>query len=142
MIILFQNYMDLGKVKRKTPDPEEAKSLLVQSLDRLKYIEKQKIDASTVKFIFENAYNAIRESAQSLMSKKGFKPYSHEATISFIKQFYPTNFDEEEINKFDHFRKMRDDLEYRAITITEADAKSSLIFAKKFVKKIQLIAKE
>ncbi|MBL7169760.1 MAG: hypothetical protein ISS48_01980 [Candidatus Aenigmarchaeota archaeon] len=74
------------------------------------------------------------------MSIKGFKPYSHEATIVFIKDFYKSEFSKEYIHKFDHFRKLRNDSVYKAIHVTKGDAKSSLIFAKKFVKKVKKIS--
>ena len=39
MILPFQNYLDSRKVKRKTPDPEEAGVLLTQAQDRLDFIQ-------------------------------------------------------------------------------------------------------
>jgi len=137
MINSFESYLKLGKARRKTPDSEKAKALLKQSLDRLDYVKVKDINKKTAKFIFEDAYEAIREAAQSLMSLKGFKTYSHEATISFIRDFHKSNFNEGDIHKFDRFRKLRHDSVYRAVPVTEYDAKSSLDFAKNFVKKIK-----
>ena len=141
MINSFKNYLEDGKAKRKTPDPEEAKSLLEKSQNRLEYIKLKKITNKTATFILEDAYEAIREAAQSLMSIKGFKPYSHEATIAFIKDFYKLEFNKEYIHKFDHFRKLRNDSVYKAVSITKSDAESSLLFAKKFVKKVKSLQK-
>lgn len=131
--------MKSGKVKNKTIDPEEARALLEQAEDRLEFIKNNKVTDKSAKFIFEAAYEAIRESAQSLMSMKGHKPYSHEATISFVKENH--DFTEEEIAKFDYFRKLRADSVYRAVTIVEDDAKECLEFAKKFVGKVKGFAK-
>lgn len=100
MILPFQRYVDNGKVKKKTPDPEEAESLLQQAEERLMFVKDNKINQKTAKFILENCYEAAREAAQSLMSREGFKPYSHEGIISFVKEYY--DFSEEEINLFDH----------------------------------------
>ena len=141
MINSFENYLKLGKVKRKTPDSEEAKALLKKSTERVEYIRHKNISNKTSSFVLEDAYEAAREAAQALMSVKGFKPYSHEATISFIKEFYKSSFNEEEIHEFDRFRQLRNDSVYKAVTIIEEDAKSSVLFAKIFTKKVESLLK-
>lgn len=137
MINSFNNYLKLGKVKRKTPDFEEAKALLEKSNNRLEYTEAKEINEKNSQFVLEDAYEAIRESAQALMSVKGFKPYSHEATISFIKEYYNSVFNEEELYKFDRFRQLRNDSVYKAIPILNEDAKASLLFAVDFLGKVK-----
>ncbi|MBN1645364.1 HEPN domain-containing protein [Candidatus Woesearchaeota archaeon] len=139
MINSFENYLKIGKVKRKTPDPEEAKALLSKALDRLEYLNNQNINDNTAKFILEDSYEAARGAAQALMSLRGFKPYLHEATISFIKEFFIAEFQEEDIYTFDRFRRLRNDSIYKAVEITKEDAKVSLLFAKKFIQKIKRI---
>ena len=139
MIGPFEHYLKLGMVKRKTPDYEEAKALFEQSKERMEYAKLKDINQKTAKFILQDSYEASREAAQSLMSIHGFKPYSHEATISFIKKFYSENFSEEEIHKFDHFRQLRNNSIYKAAKIMEDDAKSSVLFTKKFIQKVQFL---
>jgi|TARA_B100001971_G_C17971363_1_gene422561 uncharacterized protein (UPF0332 family) len=139
MINSFENYLELGKVKRKTPDSEEAKALLEQSKERMEYTKLKDINQKTAKFVLQDSYEAAREAAQSLMSIHGFKPYSHEATISFIKKFYKDNFNEEDIHKFDHFRQLRNNSVYRAARVMEEDAKSSILFAKMVIQRVQLL---
>ena len=137
----FGNYLKIGKAKRKTPDIVEAKALIEQSKDRLNYIQPKEINQKTAKFIFQDAYEATREAAQSLMSIKGFKPYSHEATISFIKDFYSDNFSEVDIHKFNYFRDLRNNSIYKAVKVTEKEATSSIIFAKRMIQKIDILLK-
>lgn len=141
MINSFNSYLKLGKAKKKTPDSEEAKSLLEKAKNRLEYTKSREVDDKTSQFVLEDAYEAIRESAQALMSVKGFKPYSHEATISFIKEFYSSNFDEGELHKFDRFRQLRNDSVYKAKPVSNEDAKDSFLFATKFVNKVKLLLK-
>ncbi len=136
MINDFNYYLKSGKVRKKTPDPIEANSLFVKSKERLDYIKKE-INENTAKFVLEDAYDTIRESAQSLMSLNGFKPYSHEATISFLKEFHKDNFNEEEIIKFDRFRELRNNSIYKAVEISVSDAESCLHFATEFINKIK-----
>lgn len=137
MINSFENYLKIGKVKRKTPDYEEAKALFQQSKERMEYIKLKDINSKTAKFVLQDSYEAAREAAQSLMSIRGFKPYSHEATISFIKKFYNENFSEEDIHKFDHFRQLRNNSVYKAAIVVEGDARASILFSKKFIEKVQ-----
>ncbi len=133
MLNPFDYYLRNGSVKRKTPDPEEAKSLLRKSINRLDYVNNQKINDKNANFIMEGAYETIREATQSLMSLEGFKPYSHEATISFLRKFYISYFSEDDIYKFDYFRKLRNDSVYRAVDIIEDDAKEIVMFAERFI---------
>ena len=79
MINSFENYLKLGKVKRKTPDFEEAKALFTQSKERMEYTQLKDINQKTSKFVLQDSYEAAREAAQSLMSIHGFKPYQKEA---------------------------------------------------------------
>ena len=142
MINQFEYYLNLGKVKRKTPDPEEAKALFEQSKERMEYTELKEINPKIAKFILQDSYEAAREAVQSLMSVHGFKPYSHEATISFVKEFYTDDFSEEEIYKFDHFRQLRNNSVYKAAKIMEDDARSSILFSRKVIQKVGLLLKK
>ena len=137
MINSFNNYLNSGYVKKKTPDTEEAKALLEKAKNRLEYTKSREINDRTSQFVLEDAY----ESAQALMSIKGFKPYSHEATIAFIKEFYNSDFNEEEVHKFYRFRQLRNDSVYKAKLVSNEDAKSSVLFAVEFINKINLLLK-
>ena len=141
MINSFANYLKEGYVKKKTPDPEEAKALLEKAKNRIEYTKSKEINDKTSQFVLEDAYEAARESAQALMSIKGFKPYSHEATIAFIKEFYSSDFNEEEVHKFDRFRQLRNDSVYKAKSVANEDAKSSVLFATEFIFQVNLLLK-
>ncbi len=140
MIEEFGNYLRLGKVKKKISDKKEAKALLEKASQRLDYIKSKEISEKTAQFVLEDSYEAIREAAQSLMSIKGFKPYSHEATISFLKEFYPYDFDERSIQKLDMFRQLRNDSIYKAVQVLAEDAADILMFAEEFIVKVSKLA--
>ncbi len=142
MINKFDNYLKFGKVKRKTIDPEESKSLLKKAGNRVRYVKSKKVTEENAPFVLEDAYEAIRESAQAVMSLKGFKPYSHEATIAFIKDFYNDEFSEGDISNFDRFRQLRNDSIYKAISVNKDDAKKSVQFSLEFIKKVKKILSE
>src|SRR3989344_5094361 len=138
MILNFSHYIANRHVKKRTINPEEAKSLLKKAEARLNYFKNKEINNESASIIFENIYSSIKESAQSLMSLKGFKPYSHEATISFLKEFYK-EFTEEDINNFDRFRQLRSDSVYRAVHVSKEEAELCLMFAQVFVNKVKKI---
>lgn len=141
MLNSFENYVILGKVKKQMPNLDEAKALLKKAELRMKYTRIKSLDNKNAQFVLEGAYEGAREAAQSLMAIKGYKPYSHEATISFLRDVYAPLFTEEEINTFDRFRQLRNNAVYNAIVVTKEDAKTCIKFAKKIIVKIKKIKK-
>lgn len=139
MIDKFENYLNNGKAKRKTPDISESKSLIQKAEKRIKFLRP--LNDETSSLFFEDVYEAARESAQALMSLKGFKPYSYEATISFLRDYYKDRFSEAEIFEFDRFRMLRGNSVYRAQDVSKEDALKCLEFAKMIVEKINEIIK-
>lgn len=137
MIDSFENYLKFGKAKKKTPDLDEAKSLIQKSKLRIQYLRE--LNDKTTSLFFEDVYEAAREAAQALMSLKGFKPYSHEATISFLRDYYKKEFNEAIIYEFDRYRGLRNDSIYKANDITKEEAIKCLEFARTIIKKVESI---
>jgi len=135
MIEKFQYYLDARLVKKTSVDREEAKSLMNKSILRLEYIKKQEINEDTSSFIFEDIYETLREASQSLMSLKGYKPYSHEALISFLKEFY--KFPEYEISAFDRYRILRNKTVYCAANVSPEVCKEALTLLEAFLPKLK-----
>ncbi len=135
MMDKFENYLKDGRAKKKMPDMEEAKSLLDKAGKRINYTRE--LNKDTASLVLEDAYEASREAAQALMSKNGFKPYSHEATISFLKEFYNKELGEYEISELDRFRNLRNNSIYKAKEMEIGDALKCLEFSKKFIEKIK-----
>ncbi|MBI4018442.1 MAG: hypothetical protein HY368_02435 [Candidatus Aenigmarchaeota archaeon] len=135
MIERFQFYLDENLAKKESPDKTKAKSLMEKAFLRMKFIKNHDIDETTSTFIFEDIYECLREAAQSLMSLEGYKPYSHEAVIAFLKEFY--SFSEDEIAAFNRYRILRNNCVYRAAKVSPAVCKESLKFLEKFLPKIR-----
>lgn len=68
---------------------------------RLKNQEAVQITNDNSFSIIENCYEAIREMIDALMALKGFKSYSHEANVEFLRKFYSVNVGYGNINKVD-----------------------------------------
>jgi hypothetical protein len=101
MINSFDIYLKSGKVKKQAPSHEAANALLEKAKLRIEYSKGKQVTDKTAQFVLEDAYEGAREAAQSLMALKGYKPYSHEATIGFVRAFHSASFSEEEIYAFD-----------------------------------------
>ncbi len=136
MIEKFQYYIDEGLVRKISVDKEEAKSLMNRAIQRVGYIKGQEINEDTSPFIFEDIYEAIREASQSLMSLKGYKPYSHEGLISFLREFY--KFPDHEISAFDRYRILRNKTVYCAANVSPEVCKEALIFMESFLPKLRI----
>jgi uncharacterized protein (UPF0332 family) len=135
MIERFQYYLDKGLARKVSADFEEAKSFMNKAILRVDYVKKQEINEDTSSFIFEDIYETIREAAQSLMSLKGYKPYSHEALISFLKEFY--KFPEHEISSFDRYRILRNKTVYCAANVSPEVCRDALAFLEAFLPKLK-----
>ena len=131
----FKEYITEGKVKIDYPDSAMAKSLFLQARIRLADLNKLQITDKNASFRFESAYETIREAVQSAMAKEGYKPYSHEATVSYAADKNILN--ESETATFDRYREIRNDINYRGEKTTIQNAKEAIKFAKKVLSKIR-----
>src|SRR3989339_1087235 len=86
MIRPFNFYIESRKVVKQKPENNVAISLLKKAKERFGYIETQEIKDGNSFIIFENLYESLREATQSLLAIEGYKPYSHEAIIAFLKE--------------------------------------------------------
>jgi len=135
MIKSFQYYISGNLVRKSIPNPSMAKSLLEKAEIRLKRVKKEKIDEENSSIVFEDIYEALREASQSLMEFKGFKPYSHEALVSFLKEH--KFMEEEKIAIMDNYRVLRNNSVYKAEKISLQKCKEALDFSKKAIPEIK-----
>lgn len=140
MIEKFDYYVSKNLVKRKSVDREEAKSLIEKAAKRLEYLKQQEINENNTTFIFEDIYEAVREAIQALMSLKGYKPYSHEAVVAFVREFYALP--EHTISTVNRYRILRNKVVYSATNISVLSCKEALKFAEKFIQKLKTIFEE
>lgn len=135
MIEKFQYYIDNDLVRKEFPNKSEAKSLIDKATARHKYVSSQMITAETSQFIFEDIYETIREAAQALMEMKGYKPYSHEAVISFLIEFF--KFQTHETSELNRYRILRNKSVYGDAKISPEVCKAALKFSDEFLPKLK-----
>jgi len=135
MIESFQFYINENLVKKVTPSKENATALMERAYARLEYIREQKVNKATAIFIFEDVYETLREASQALMEIKGYKPYSHEAHIAFLKEFY--KFPKPLLASFDRFRILRNKCLYGAAQISVETCKEAMGFLASFLPELK-----
>lgn len=136
MVYPFNYYLKKKLIKRSKGSASEAQALLKRAKARMEYVENQEIKEDNAVFIFEDIYEALREAIQSLLAVKGYKPYSHEALVAFMKEFYQKEFTTQEIETFNRYRIIRNNIVYRASSIDAKEAEKALQYVKKMISKI------
>ena len=133
----FTYFLKQNVVKRQAPDANLARATYSESVERLA-LAKRLLRSEKAKYVLENTYEAMREAADAVLYKKGFKSYSHEASISFLKGI---GFTEQELREFDRFRKIRNDIKYYGGDCDEHDAKAAIKLAEKLIPRIKELLK-
>jgi len=135
MIKPFEYYLNENLVRKSSSNISMAKSLLQKAEIRLKRIGSEKIEEENSSILFEDVYEALREASQSLMEIKGFKPYSHEAIISFLREY--KLLPEEKISIIDNYRILRNNSVYKAEKVSLQKCIEALDFTKKSLPEIK-----
>ena len=132
----FEFYLREGTVKKRKPDMELAKSLINDANERFEKISK--LDARVFsKIIFENIYDALRSILDALLAIDGYKSYSHEASIAYLKKY---GFEGSLIAELNNFRLIRNSSKYYGKDISSEDSYDIIDFYKNHSGKIiQLI---
>jgi len=128
MIKPFQYYLQEKLVRKSSSNVSMGKSLIEKAELRLKKVGREKIEEEEASISFEETYEVLREALQSLMEIKGFKPYSHEAIISFVKEYNLLS--SEKINIVDSYRILRNNSVYKAEKVSLEKCEEALNFAK------------
>ncbi len=128
MIKSFEYFIGESLVRKEIPNKSLAKDLVEKAEIRLSRVLKSEIEEREASIVFEDVYEIIREAAQAIMELKGYKPYSHEALIAFLKEgkYLP----EREITVLNNYRVLRNKSVYRAEKISVEKCKEALDFAK------------
>jgi len=114
----FQYYLDKNDVRKISNDINLALSLKKDLIERAK--KALKLDSKEFsKIVFENIYDSLREFCDSILAIDGYKSYSHEASIAYLKKY---GFSDIEILALDRFRYKRNGSKYYGKPIDENDA--------------------
>ena len=135
MIKPFEYFIKEKLVRKSSQNISMAKSLLQKAEIRLKRINNEKIEEENSSIVFEDVYEVLREASQSLMEINGFKPYSHDALGSFLKEYKLLS--DEKANILDTYRILRNNSVYKAEKISLQRCTEALDFANKSLLEIR-----
>jgi len=133
----FDFYLNEGKVKKQNPDRELAKSLINDAAERAEKVIKLDVKIFS-KIIFENMYDALREILDALLAIDGYKSYSHEAPIAYLKKY---KIEDSVMVQLDNFRYQRNSSKYYGKDISVDNTMGIIDFYKKYSEKLIGITK-
>ena len=132
----FEYFLKLKEVRKTSKNIELAKSLIRDMKERLE--DSKELPIKFKKLIFENYYDALRNFCDALLSKDGFKSYSHQASIIYLSKY---NFSVSEIQQLENFRYLRNSSKYYGKQIKEKDVQEIKQYYEKIKDKINQILK-
>ena len=135
----FEEYFKEGAVKKQRIDTPRAKSLLEAAEKRKEVMKKYiPLNEETTVQIIEECYDIIRELIESKLSKEGYKTYSHETTIAYLKKANICS--ESEIRFIDELRKIRHGTKYYGKNVEIHYAQTVLSFLNEIYEKLKEFA--
>lgn len=142
MIQPFEQHLKEGRARRTSPDPEMAGNLIRMAQARLDAAKGIPITHASIIIVFDAAYDAARQAAQALMLVEGYKPYGHDAAISYLKTHHVVDFSEQIVYDFDRFRKLRNEAEYEGRPVGKEATLALLVLAAAVIKKTAALLKK
>ena len=110
-------------------------SLVNSSSKKFQSQKRLDLDDTTAGSKISLAYDALRELLEALAISKGYKIYNHECYTSFLKEVMK----ESSLgDKFDSFRRIRNDINYYGKDISAEDSKHIINDMIAFVEKLKI----
>ncbi|HIG98580.1 TPA: HEPN domain-containing protein [Candidatus Woesearchaeota archaeon] len=135
MVKEFNFFVSKGEVKKQSPDNNLALATFRNGEERLS-LAKNLQQMAKAKYVLENAYESMREAADSILFKEGFKSFSHEASIVYLLK---KGFSESDLAEFDRFRKIRNGIKYYGGDCDKPDAEAAIKLSEKIISKVKEI---
>ena len=110
----WKECVDEGIITQSTPDEERSNQMLMMANLRLKFWDKKVADEFIVLKV-EAYYDIIKELLFAHLYKNGYNCTNHLCLIAYLKEKIK-DFDFE-IQKIDELRKVRNEINYRGLTI-------------------------
>ncbi|MBL7160658.1 MAG: hypothetical protein ISS93_02265 [Candidatus Aenigmarchaeota archaeon] len=132
----FGYFVSKGDVKKVSKDIALARSLMEAAKDRLAFAKSQPANERAARFVLEEAYEAVREALDAKLALDGYKSYSHEAPIAYIKN---KGLSEGEAHAINHFRFLKNRTKYYGKRVSVADSREAVSMAEKMLPKIERI---
>ncbi|RLJ08259.1 MAG: hypothetical protein DRP16_01835 [Candidatus Aenigmatarchaeota archaeon] len=126
MIMSFRYYLEKGSVRKDTKDVNRAKSLSEIVKKRMETARKMEPN-----FKLEFAYESVIESIEAVMAVNGYKSYSHEANIAYLRVL---SFPESVVVEADKLRIKRHRSKYYGGKVPEEEGDKAIKTAERIIR--------
>jgi len=125
----FEDFIEKGLVRKTSKDKSLVRALLQNSKKDIEFLNGLKINEKSVRKIMTNFYDVLRSILEAVSVIKGYKIYSHEAYIYFLKEIKENLL----AIKFDRFRRIRNSINYYGKDISIEETKENIYEIKKMI---------
>jgi len=132
-VVKFDEALRDGRVRTETPDKNRAAALKRDAAERLN-LAKTLLSMNAPKFSLENSYEAIRQVVDATLLERGFKSYSHEATIAYLRDVGCSLVDQAIA---DNLRQQRHRIKYYGGDATKEEAENAVAIAERIIRKLE-----
>ena len=130
----WKECVDEGIITQNVPDEERSNQMLMMANLRLKFWDKKVADEFIVLKV-EAYYDIIKELLFAHLYKNGYNCTNHLCLIAYLQEKIK-DFDFE-IQKIDELRKVRNEINYRGLTIKKDYLKRNELEFKNIIKRLK-----
>jgi hypothetical protein len=105
----FDQFLIEGSVRAHHREPARAQALIEEAENRHRFAKSIARTEQNANYIVENAYDILRQLIEAHMSEQGYKSYSHEADITYLRKLGCA---EGAVRFADELRKIRNGIKY------------------------------
>ena len=134
----FEEYLKRGIVKTRKKNVARVKSILEEADKRLRFYNAIPISEESANYIIENMYDVIRELIEAKLNLEGYTSYSHEATVSYLKNLV---FSSSEVEFVNELRDIRNQTKYYGHLVNTEYAKKVSEFVNKAYSRLREMIK-
>lgn len=106
----WKNCLDENMVRERSENPEQAKNLLKMARIRLEDNKRREKTDENTSLIVESYWEVIKQLITSMLKLEGYKSYSQECLISYLKHEHELT--QDKISLLNQLRKLRNDIDY------------------------------
>ena len=135
----FENSLANGKAKKVMPNKIRASSIFKSSIQAIETAKIIQVNENTLKSIFRELYEGLREYCEAIGYLRGYKFLDHESIGYFLRDVIK---EQSASNKFDRYRKLRNGINYYGEDIDIETVKEAIIEIPKLIKELEKFSKD
>ena len=135
----FENSLVNGKAKKVMPNKIRASSIFKSSIQAIETAKIIQLNENTLKSIFRELYEGLREYCEAIGYLRGYKFLDHESIGYFLRDVIK---EQSASKKFDRYRKLRNGINYYGEDIDIETVKEAIIEIPRLVKELEKFSKD